>query len=949
MKIRKDQVAKGAVIGARTIGDIVKLCFKIIGTIFLIALTTGIIFTCIFAIYVKTSLATNLDLNLSDFSLDQTSVIYYWDEQTGSYKELASLYSDKNSSWVKYDEIPLILEHAVVAIEDKRFYDHRGVDWFRTVGAFGNMFLEMKDTFGGSTLTQQLIKNLTEYDDVTVKRKLLEIFKALEFEKNYSKHDIMEWYLNTSYFGEGCWGVGSAANVYYGKEVSELSLAECAALVGITNNPSMYDPYLNKSANKERQELILSEMLDQGLISQAEYRQAIREPLVFNKGNSTESTALQSNSWFVDAVIEDVIDSLREEKNISRLVASRLVFTAGYKIYATIDPEIQSMVDEVYMNREEMPSGSVKSDTQDLQSAIVVMDPYTGHVVALAGGFGEKEGRRIYNRATQAVRPPGSTIKPIASYAPALDLGYIKPYTTIFDGPNIKLHGTSWYPNNDDYGYRGLVTIRTAVQYSINTIAAQVMDLVTPQVSYEILTKKLGVSSLVENEDGFSDIDYAPLALGQLTNGISVREITAAYSCFPNKGIYTQGVTFTKIEDSAGNIVIDNTPDTNVAFSNVTAYYINDMLQNVVNAGTGYSARLSNMPVAGKTGASDSWRDRWFVGYTPYYVAAVWSGYDIPEYMGSYNPSAVLWQKVMSRVHENLEYKDFFGPNELDEHMRSVTVCIDTGKLATEICRNDVRGNHTMTLYMKESQIPSSSCSAHVWQEVCHDSLGLRTDTCPVDAVQRVGVLDLSRSNDTVLTPPYFTERKDYSYTGPLDSPDAPDPIEYVLTDLKACGLHNLDPVTGWYIDPNTGYLLNPSNRNIMYDTVNDKFYDKLSGKQVDPKTGYLIDPDTGRLINPWTGEFFTGTPDPASPDVWQRPPTYQPPEIEDPEESPPPDTSPSPEDPPPDESSPGESPPGESPPGESPPGETPVTSSPGDEDPIETDGIPATSIPVNG
>jgi penicillin-binding protein 1A len=630
MKINKNKVAKGAAVGVRTVGDLVKLFFKIIGTVLLIFATTGIIFACIFAIYVKTSLTTDLDLNLSDFSLDQTSVIYYWDKETESYMELASLHGNKNSSWVKYNEIPLYLEHAAVAIEDKRFYDHHGVDWFRTVGAFGNMFLEMKDTFGGSTLTQQLIKNLTEYDDVTVKRKLLEIFRALEFEKNYTKEDIVEWYLNTSYMGEGCWGVGSAADVYFGKEVSELSLAESAALIGITNNPSMYDPYLDREANKDRQELILSEMLDQGLITKAEYQQAVREPLVFRRGSSSESTVLQSNSWFTDAVIEDVINSLMEEKNISYSVASRLVFTAGYKIYTTIDPEIQAMVDEIYTNREELPSGYVQSETQELQSAIVIMEPDTGYIVAMAGGMGEKEGSRIYNLATQAVRPPGSTIKPIASYAPAIDLGYILPYTTIYDGPNIKLNGTNWYPSNDDFNFRGLVTVRTALQYSINTVAAQLMDLVTPQVSYEYLTTKLGVTSLVENEDGFSDIDFAPLALGQLTNGISVRELTSAYSCFPNKGVYTEGITFTRIEDAEGNTVIENTPEKNVAFSEVTAYYMNDMLQNVVNAGSGYTARLENMPVAGKTGGSDNWRDRWFVGYTPYYVAAVWSGYETP-------------------------------------------------------------------------------------------------------------------------------------------------------------------------------------------------------------------------------------------------------------------------------------------------------------------------------
>lgn len=876
--------AKGIRIAARITG----LFFKTLGTLLLILITTGIIFTCIFAIYVKTSLTTELDINLDDFFLDQTSTIYYVDKD-GQLVELESLYKSVKGKWTRYEEIPDYLKYATVAIEDKRFFKHKGVDWYRTAGAFVNMFLKMKDTFGGSTLTQQLIKNVTQYDDVTVKRKLLEIFRALEFEKNYSKEEILLWYLNTCALGENCRGVGAAANEYFGKEVSELTLAECASLIGITNNPSIYNPYINKEMNKERQELILREMLELGYIDQTEYENAVRQELVFKSSEETEDTSQEAYSWYVDALIEDVIGDLMKAKNISYDMAEMLLHTAGYTIIAAIDPEIQAMVDSIYTNRDELPSGYIQSATQELQSAIVVMDPYTGDIVAMSGGIGEKKGSRILNRATMTLRPPGSTIKPIASYGPALDLGYIMPYTTFYDGADVKLNGTEWYPNNDNGKNEGLVTIRYAIQRSINTVAAQVIDMLKPEVSYYFLKNKVGVSSLVDNKDGFSDIDYAPLALGQLTNGITVRELTEAYSIFPNNGIFTEGRTYIKILDSEGNVVIDNQTKSNVAISDVTAYYMNDMLQNVVTNGTGSPARLSNMPVAGKTGGSDKWRDRWFVGYTPYYVAAVWCGYDSPETMGSSNPSTVLWKKVMSQVHENLEYKEFSRP----ENMKRVTVCIDTGLLATDACAADVRGNHTMSLYMEATKIPNRSCTAHVWQEVCSESYGLLTDTCPHSSAIKVGMIDPSKYPGQLLTPPYYLDAK-YYYQSP-ENGLPPDPIEYVIGELKPCAQHYVDPRSGWYIDSNTGFLVNPNNRNLLYDPVNDKFYDRISGWEIDAKTGMLINPENGKLIDPWTGEVSNVVPDPFAPDVHQRPPTYG--NNVDPPESPPPGTSPEPGD----------------------------------------------------
>ncbi len=657
-KTKKELADDIAVAGARTVGGVIGLIFKIIGTVILIFLCTGLIFTCIFAVYVKTNLTSQLDLRLEDFTVNLTSRIVCQDPDTGAITELATLHGSENRTWVEYEEIPEYLEKAAVAIEDKRFYKHHGVDWYRTAGAFYTMFSGGRTSFGASTITQQLIKNLTENNEVTVQRKITEIFQALELEKNYSKSEIMLWYLNEIYLGEGCNGVGSASHVYFGKDVSELSLAECASLIGITNNPSMYDPYINRTANKERQELILSQMYEEGYISYEEYTGAVAQELVFrNDTRNEEEQSSQIYSYFVEAVIRDAKNDLISEKGYSSKVASQLLYNGGYTIYATIDQDIQAIVDEIYTNPENIPVGNSSVSAQ-MQSAMVIMDPYTGDIVAMAGGVGEKTGNLWSNRATDAKRPAGSSFKPISTYAPAMNLGLISPETYFEDSPDVSLKGTSWMPKNYGGGYSGYVTLRRGITSSLNTVAAQVMDQLTPQVSYNFLTQKLGFTSLVD-----ADCDYAPLALGQLTYGVTVREMAQAYTIFPNKGIFTEGRTYSLIEDAEGNVVFENIPDSNIAISETTAYWMTDILKGVVAYGTGTEARFSGMSMAGKTGTTSDKKDRWFAGFTPYYVGVVWCGYDIPTPLTtSSNPAAVIWREIMSRVHEGLEDPGFFVP-----------------------------------------------------------------------------------------------------------------------------------------------------------------------------------------------------------------------------------------------------------------------------------------------
>ena len=652
----RDRMIKAADVTIDVASVAVSSVFKIIGTVMLIFFVTGMLFACVFAYYVKTCLTPNLDLSLEDFKLNESSTIWYQDA-AGEWRELAKLSGKENRVWVNYEDIPWYMEKALVAIEDKRFYDHKGVDWYRTAGAFVEMFARMETSYGGSTVTQQLIKNLTGEDEITIQRKLTEIFGALELEKNYDKQEIMEWYLNAVYFGEGCWGVQTAAQTYFGKDVSDLSMAECAAIVGITNLPTYYDPFYNEENNKNRQETILREMYQQGYIDYKQYKEAKNEELVFTRTPGEEYTQ-EIMSYYTETVIDDVTEDLMKLKGIGRDTARTLLYNGGYQIYCCLDPSIQSSVDSVYSDLSAIPN-TAYSD-QQLQSSIVVMDPYDGSIVALSGGVGEKTINFGLNRATGTYRSPGSSFKPIASYGPAVDLGLITPATAVADSPDISLSGTSWYPANDSNVNYGVVTIYSALQYSLNTVAAQIVDKLPlgPQTSYDYLTTRLGVTSLQPE-----DCDYAPMALGQLTNGITVREMAQAYCSFVNDGVFTYARTYSMVTDSEGNTVIDNSPSTIQAFKPNTAYTMTYMMQNGVENGTGTEAALWTMPVAGKTGTSTDYKDRWFVGCTPYYVAAVWTGYDMPERIHSGgNPAAQLWKKVMYPVHEGLEWKSFTYP-----------------------------------------------------------------------------------------------------------------------------------------------------------------------------------------------------------------------------------------------------------------------------------------------
>ncbi len=750
----KRETKKALRYGGWAFSHVIFTILKVIGTVLLVFLTTGAILAGLTTIYVTQDMEVDLDVSLSEISLDQASFVYYTDKTTGEEIELDTFYDKENRVWASYKELPKTLINALIAIEDKRFYTHQGVDWKRTLGAFGQMFGGGSRTYGGSTITQQLIKNVTGEKEVTIKRKINEIMRALEFEKKYSKEQILEWYLNTCYFGQGCYGVKTAAQTYFGKELSQLTLAEAASIIGITNSPTKYNPFINPDHNKERQETILKEMYEQEMISESVWKQAKAETLRFTKENRPSEKS--DRTFFVDQVFDDVVKALMEEKGVTKQVAQTLVFSGGLKIYTTIDPEIQAIIDDVFIDNENFPT--VK-DTGKPQAAMILMDPYTGYVLGMAGGRGEKTGNRVLNRATGAYRQPGSSIKPIAVYAPALENNLITPYTVLDDAP-LRMSGDTAWPRNSNRRYKGMTTIISGVTSSTNTIAARTMDLLTPQASYEFMTQKLNVTSLNEK-----DIDYAPLSLGGLNKGMSVLEVTAAYCMFDNNGVYTKPRTFIRVEDANGNVVLDNVAQTTQAIREKNAWYMTKMLQSVVSSGTGSRAQLSNMPAAGKTGTTTTDKDRWFVGYTPYYCAGVWFGYDNPKPIkldSSTNPALSLWKQVMERVHEELEPRDFFSIDDVV----SRSYCLDSGLSPTDACSLDPRGSRVATGYFYVDDVPRGSCQAHQTLSCCGQSGELATPFCPAETLKQTALLDLKRNLPTggiTIEDDYYTIRYQFA------------------------------------------------------------------------------------------------------------------------------------------------------------------------------------------
>ena len=680
---------------------------KIFLTLFLVGLITVSLVVGCFMFYAFTMVDGTVEINLNNPELNFTTTIYV-DEGNGKYEEYRRLHGGYNRIWVdylnpekvkldkNYDGIPQMLADAFIAIEDKRFATHYGVDWKRTMGAFINEFVPIYSSRqGGSTITQQLVKNITDDRTQKASRKVREIMRARYLESKYSKDTILECYLNIIPMGHGMYGVEVAANYYFGKSVKDLSIVECACLASITKSPTYYAPDDYPDANKERRNNVLYEMLDQGYITKEEYEEAVKAELKI-VADERVLTQNQVNSYFVDALIEQVSGDLAKEYGYTEAQANQLFYSGGYKIYATVDTDMQSAAEKVF----EDTSYAIKGkDGKTMTGGITVMD-YEGNVKAIVGGIGEKTTNRGFNTATDAVRQPGSTMKPIAAYAPAIEQDLIT-YSSLVNDTKKSYNG--WTPKNWYGSYWGNITVQRALEQSVNAIPVYLVDKLTPKVCYDFITGKLGVTTLTEY-----DINLAPLGMGGTNGGLTTLESAAAFAIFGNGGRYYEPSFYSKVTDQDGRTILQRNTQPTMAISEDTATVMNHLLQTVVygSKGTGRAAAsyIKNMKIYAKTGTSNDQNDLWFVGGTPYYVASCWCGYEVQQPIPSqYSGIALkMWGNVMSKIHSGLKAQKFTD----SKYAVKEKYCLTTGKLANDACPKTADG------WYRKSNVPEK-CTTH--------------------------------------------------------------------------------------------------------------------------------------------------------------------------------------------------------------------------------------------
>lgn len=778
-------------------------------TVVLIVVISGLVFAGALGDYLQNDILTDAaNWSYEDYDIEKTSYVHYVDSD-GNIQLLQQIYTTTDRQPASWEEIPQALKDATVAIEDKRFYEHQGVDWITTVKACANMFFGGDSQFGGSTITQQLVKNTTDEKSITVQRKVMEIFRAQLLEKEYDKDVIMKEYLNRIYLGKGCYGVKAAAAAYFGKELRSLTPAECASLISITNNPSLFNPYSTNvfmykgeerdgaGRNRYRQMNVLNEMLNQGYLSEKEYEDAVAQEMVFKDGISDEdrwaicevcgyggivSTYMTNDgssffcpscgsqtsvsqsasqhiySWFVDAVILDVASDLAKKDGFdwdsmdqtARNYYLERIQKGGYHIYTTLDLDVQEQVDQIYTDLANIPT---TRSTQQLQSGIVVIDNSTGDVVALSGGVGEKTDFFAYNKATQAKLQTGSSEKPIAVYAPAFEKGGFSPATVIHDLP-LSYNGGA-FPRNDDRIYQYSRTIFSGIVSSVNAIAANTLNQIGPDYAYSFAKYNFGQDGLVDRFQTtggqvMSDVAIAPLALGALTVGSTVREMSQAYATFANNGVYRDARLYTKVYNSEGEIVLDNVQESRQILSEKTVNYMNYCLYNAANFGTGGAAVFQGQTIAGKTGTTSSNKDRWFCGFTKYYTAAVWCGYNQPEpiYLtGNYgNPAARLWRMVMQPIHAGKPAQGLYNGGAFS----SISVCLDSGLIATAACGADARGTgRVSSVNCYPQDIPNGTCNKHIQVQYCVTGGGVAGEYCGLFGDAEIETRSLLKMNQT--------------------------------------------------------------------------------------------------------------------------------------------------------------------------------------------------------
>ncbi len=723
---------------SKSIGNVLTIVGTTISSMLLILVITLCIVVTVVTVYILDFADNGFDADLKEAEMDFVSYVYAYDAD-GIEQEVRRITAGDNRIWVDYEDIPTVLVNAIVATEDKRFWEHEGVDWTRTIYALAaDVFGSSGERQGGSTITQQLIKNITADDEQTWERKLREIFRALSLEEKYTKIDIIESYLNRVPYSNNIYGVGSAAQYYFGKDVKDIDTAEAAILAGIIKNPSRRSPYYDLEMCKERQNTALYNLYEQGYITLREYEEARVEQVKFAKvvfgdafgyidprsleispdedEDEEEDTeegyeAYRWNeyevtqNWYVDAALNQVYKDYADLKGISVTSAKKEIRGGGYKIYINEDMEMQAHLEEVFRDPlTAVTKYDVNAKAADLiQSACVIMD-YTGTVQALAGGLGDKPGNECFNRATMAERAPGSTIKPISVYSTAVQQNLIT-YSTLIPDLSVPTPDEDnpkkiyyWPHNFNNAGNDGsLMPVWRAVCYSRNTVAARVMQMLTPLVCYNQLTQNLGFTTLEK-----SDIDMSPMSFGALTRGVTLMELTASYQIFGNGGIYYRPMLYSRVVDSKGNVVLSQDFYGTQAIDSDTAWVTNRMMRTVITdpTGSGHYVNYGKVEVVGKTGTSNDDKNLVFMGCTPSHVTAVWLGYDDGRKITAYNNHrrycAQIWNKAMEGVEDTtVEVK--FTP---DTNSVERKYCTKTGLLASEDCESTAVG------YYRKSNIP---------------------------------------------------------------------------------------------------------------------------------------------------------------------------------------------------------------------------------------------------
>lgn len=733
----------------KNIGHALTVVGTTLSSMLLIIVVMLCIVVTVVVVYILNFADNGFDANLRDTEMKYTSMIYAYDSE-GHEVEITRLAAEQNRIWVNYEDISPHLINAVVSTEDKRFWDHKGVDWRRTVFALGADVLNLSRAGqGGSTITQQLVKNITGDDKQTWERKLREIFRAMSLEEKYTKIDILESYLNRIWLGGMVYGVGAASQYYFGKDAKDLDIAESAIIAGMIRNPYMRSPYIDLQNCKDNQIYALANMYEQGYISLREYEDAKVEQVKFARTvygdafgyvdpNSLEPEKTDeakdseddldddeyeaykwndyeiSQNWYVDAAIDQVINDYAELKGVSYTSARNEIYNGGYKIYINMDIEMQNKLEEKYRDPLIAMTKYDKTAKEDdlLQSAFVITN-YEGTVVALAGGLGDKPGDNCFNRATMAVRAPGSTIKPISVYSTAIQ-NNIVTYSTMFPDKQISIIGENYqiekWPFNFDKNQTGeMMPVWMGLRESKNTLAVRIAQMLTPQVCYNQLTENLGLTTISE-----SDIALSPMSMGALTNGAKLYEMAAAYQIFGNGGIYYRPMLYSRVLDSKDNVILKQDFYGTQAIDSDTAWIVNRMMKTVVTDGTssGANAALPNVEVIGKTGTSNSGKDLLFAGCTPEYVGMVWLGYDnnkdIPQYSWYSNWDyhrycAQIWHDVMIDIVDTTQTHKFTPDSSVLERR----YCVKTGLLASTAC------DETKIGYYRDGNLPGYCSGNH--------------------------------------------------------------------------------------------------------------------------------------------------------------------------------------------------------------------------------------------